>query len=179
MSESLSSASQESPRVVESAPASLSVDTRRQLRSTRQADLEQLTEWLSDPTVYEHWGQSPVSRDTVAAKYLGKRGPSVRCYVIEDDLVPVGFIQAWQEDGSAGLDMFISPLHRGEGIGPVVANALATDLMNRGWPALTVDPSLRNTSAIRAWRKAGFIIDRDAQIQPDVVLMRFERSSNA
>lgn len=78
-------------------------------------------------------------------------------YVITEQRRPVGYVQAWQEASRFGLDMFVSAEAQGRNIGPRAAQALAQALTALGWSPLTVDPTLDNARAIRAWRSAGFV----------------------
>jgi aminoglycoside 6'-N-acetyltransferase len=82
----------------------------------------------------------------------------VDAFIVEADGNPVGYIQAWTDDGrSGGLDMFLVPEARGRGLGPDAAKTLAIHLREeRRWDQVTVDPYVWNAAAIRAWRRAGF-----------------------
>ena len=63
------------------------------LRPAREDDLDLLTRWFGEPEVYRWWGGSPLPREAVAAKYVGRRRPRVESYVIEAHGTPVGYIQ--------------------------------------------------------------------------------------
>ncbi len=78
--------------------------------------------------------------------------------MIEGHGRPVGYIQAWRDEGepAGGMDMFLEPSSRGRGLGPDAARALALHLRTSRWSRVTVDPYLWNEEAVRAWRRAGF-----------------------
>src|SRR5207244_7129149 len=80
-------------------------------------------------------------------------------FVVEEDGEPVGYVQAWTDDGghSGGIDLVLLPAAYGRGLGPDAGRALAQQLVRRGWDPVTVDPALDNLVAIRAWEKAGFV----------------------
>ena len=127
------------------------------LRLTRDADAELIGDWLRAPEVGRFWGDGRVvTVEDVLAKYTGRRAPEVVSYLISEGAHPVGYVQAWQEDGRYGLDMFIAAEAQGRGIGPRAARALATELADLGWRPLTVDPAVDNSRAVSAWLAAGF-----------------------
>lgn len=128
-----------------------------EIRLSTPADANRLLTWTNDPEVYTWWEGRPLERKEVEEKYTGKRLPEVIGYIIEQAKVPVGFIQAWQEDDSRGLDMFLSAAAQGQGSGSAVARSLAAHLSERGWDNITVDPAVQNEKAIRAWARAGFV----------------------
>jgi aminoglycoside 6'-N-acetyltransferase len=140
----------------ESYPDRLQVNDELELRLSSSADVDRLQSWTQDPDVYKWWEGRPLERGEIEEKYTGRRLPEVIAYIVEKDKEPIGFIQAWQEDGKQGLDMFLSSAAQGHGLGSTVANALAADLSERGWSNLTVDPAVENEKAIRSWARAGF-----------------------
>jgi RimJ/RimL family protein N-acetyltransferase len=73
--------------------------------------------------------------------------------------------------------MFLIPSARDHGIGLDAARALVHYLFaEQGWRRVTVDPAVTNPRAIRAWGKAGFVVERDWPDHPDgpAVLMAIE-----
>jgi aminoglycoside 6'-N-acetyltransferase len=83
----------------------------------------------------------------------------VHAYIVEADGAPVGYLQAWFSETSdtGGLDMFLIPPARGQGLGPDAARTLARYLLYEGGrQRITVDPYIWNEQAVRGWRKAGF-----------------------
>jgi aminoglycoside 6'-N-acetyltransferase len=125
---------------------------------TSEDDLNLLASWFADPEVVEHWGGVAMSREEVAAKYVGRRRPQVESFLVHAHGVPVGYAQYWHagaDDG--GIDMVLVPEARGRGLGPDAARALITYLCGTlGWRRVTVDPVATNLQAVRAWEKAGF-----------------------
>ena len=138
-------------------PDRLQVNDELELRLSSSRDADRLQSWTQDPDVYKWWEGRPLDKEEVEEKYTGKRLPEVIAYIIEHDKKPIGFIQAWQENGKRGLDMFLSIAAQGQGLGSTVAHALATDLSERGWDNVTVDPAVENEKAIRSWARAGFV----------------------
>lgn len=121
-------------------------------------DLSVLAAWFADPRFVQHWGGRPLSRDEVAAKYLGRRRPRVESYLIYAKALPIGYAQhVLAEGGGGGIDIVLAPEWQGVGFGPDAADALVRHLIDDlGWSCVTVDPDVDNAHAIRAWAKAGF-----------------------
>jgi aminoglycoside 6'-N-acetyltransferase len=120
-------------------------------------DVDMLVEWHADPDVIRYWDDKTFTRDEVIARLLRA---NVDAFVIECGGGPVGYIEASEADDGqgGGVDMFLAPGHRGEGIGSDAARALAQHLLSeRGWRWVTADPYLWNERALRAWQNAGFV----------------------
>lgn len=117
-----------------------------------------LAEWFADPEFVRNWGGRPLSREEVAAKYIGRRRPAVVSFLVLRGDAPVGYAQyvtAGPHEG--GIDMVLLPHVQGRGHGPDAARALIRHLHTvAGWDRVTVDPEASNSRAIRAWSKAGF-----------------------
>ena len=115
-----------------------------------------LVAWHEDPDVARFWDDETFTRDETLQRLAR---PDVEAFVVEADGEPIGYLQAWTDDGaSGGIDMFLVPSARGRGLGPDAARAVAAHLREqRGWSPVTVDPYLSNGSAIRAWERAGFV----------------------
>ena len=133
------------------------------LRPASEDDLDLLTGWHADPDVYEWWDHRALSSDEVAEKYVGRRSPGVESFIVEADGRSIGFLQYWLGDpGQAGLDMFLVPDARHRGLGPDAARAVVRYLIDeRGMGRVTVDPRVDNARAIRAWRKVGFVEEKE------------------
>ncbi|MHC5260819.1 GNAT family N-acetyltransferase [Streptomyces sp. UC4497] len=117
-----------------------------------------LAEWFADPAFVRNWGGRPLTREEVAAKYTGRRRPTVVSLLVlkgEDPLGYAQYVTAGPHEG--GIDMVLLPHAQGQGYGPDAARALVRHLHTvAGWARVTVDPDASNHWAIRAWRKAGF-----------------------
>ncbi|MET8692242.1 GNAT family N-acetyltransferase [Streptomyces bauhiniae] len=117
-----------------------------------------LADWFSDPAFVRHWGGQPLTREEVAAKYVGRRRPAVVSLLVLRAATPVGYAQyvpAGPHEG--GIDLVLHPHAQGQGLGPDAARALIRHLHTvLGWDRVTVDPETSNPRAVRAWRKAGF-----------------------
>ena len=140
-----------------------------EIRPATEDDLDLLAGWFGDPEFVTWWGGKPLTRDVVAEKYVGRRAPDVESYVVERRGEPVGYIQAWTDDGghSGGIDLALVPSAQGRGLGPDAGRALAEHLVARGREPVTVDPALDNLVAIRAWEKAGFVSEGEWPDHPD------------
>jgi RimJ/RimL family protein N-acetyltransferase len=106
--------------------------------------------------------------------------PDVDAWIVEEDGVPVGYLQSWWEPDEprrGGLDGFLVPEARGRGIMPAAARELAERLLADGWHEVTVDPYAWNERALRGWANAGFVeVARrpaDDEHTADWLLMRF------
>ncbi len=146
------------------------------LRPSTHRDLDLLAAWFAAPEIFHWWGGRPLPREEVAAKYTGRRCPRVESFIVELRDEPIGYIQYHLEGpGDAGLDMMLVPSARDQGLGPLAARMLIDHLVrDRGWRHITVDPAQDNGRAIRAWKKAGFRVERPWDDHPDgpALLMR-------
>jgi aminoglycoside 6'-N-acetyltransferase len=128
------------------------------VRTATSDDADLLVAWHADPEVSRFWDDETFTHDEMLLR-LGRT--DVDAFVIEAGGGPVGYIQAWWEEEAplqGGVDMFLIPEARGQGLGPDAARALARHLReDRGWTQVTTDPYTWNEAAIRAWRKAGFV----------------------
>lgn len=147
------------------------------VRPAADADADLLARWHADPETRRFWGGRTYTVDEVRARLLRER---VDAWIIEAAGEPVGYVQSWwgdEEPRRGGLDGFIVPEHRGRGLMPDAARALATALLDAGWTEVTVDPYAWNARALRGWSNAGFV--EVARHEPDEehdapwVLMRF------
>jgi len=135
------------------------------LRAATEDDVDLLVEWHSDPEVAKFWDGETFTPAEVKARL---ERADVWSLIVEEEGTPVGYVQAWSEDGwaSGGVDMFLVPRARGRGLGPDAARALARHLLDEcAWSRVTVDPYVWNTAAIRAWQRAGF--EAEGERPPD------------
>jgi aminoglycoside 6'-N-acetyltransferase len=126
------------------------------IRPASLADVDLLVAWHGDPEIARYWDDETYTRGEMKERLARV---DVEAFVVEEAGTPVGYIEAWTDDGgrSGGIDMFLAPEARGRGLGPDAARALARHLRDdRGWDPVTVDPYVWNASAVRAWQRAGF-----------------------
>jgi RimJ/RimL family protein N-acetyltransferase len=140
------------------------------VRAATKEDAPRIVAWHEDPEVNRFWDGRTYTLEEMRAR-LDRS--DVDAWIVEEDGVPVGYLQSWWEPEGprrGGLDGFLVPDARGRGIMPAAARELAGRLLADGWSEVTVDPYVWNETAIRAWARAGFVeVSRDEKM----VLMRF------
>ena len=87
--------------------------------------------------------------------------PSSTRFTIWADGEIAGLIQYGEETEPAyrhaWIDLFVDPRVRGRGLGPDAIETLVRHLVDGvGHHRVTIDPTLQNSAAIRAYEKAGF-----------------------
>jgi aminoglycoside 6'-N-acetyltransferase len=149
-----------------------------EVRPATEDDADLLVAWHADPEVSRYWDDETFTREEILERL---RRPDVDSYVVEVDGRPVGFLQAWWEGAeprAGGIDMFVAPEARGCGYGSDAARTLTESLLASGWTGVTVDPYAWNETAVRAWRRTGFVeIERrppDEDHLSDWILMEFQ-----
>jgi aminoglycoside 6'-N-acetyltransferase len=100
-----------------------------------------------------------MSREEVQQKYIGTRRPSVESYIIEENRLPVGYIQSCQaSDSSCAIDIFLDPAMRGRGLGTDAVCTLSEFLTGvEGCRRITADPEAGNIHALSFWQRLGFL----------------------
>jgi aminoglycoside 6'-N-acetyltransferase len=121
-----------------------------ELRAATAGDAERLCAWHADPEVARFWDGETFTEAEMAERLARD---DVDAWIVEADGERIGYLQTHQE----GLDMFLVPSARGRGLGPDAGRAMAHHLLSSGRDRVTVDPYEWNESAIRAWRRAGFV----------------------
>ena len=165
-----------------------------------EADLPLIGRWLLEPHVSRWWADPP--RETYPDDELDKyrrritgddSDPTEILFIRHRDR-PIGFIQCYRIDDyddygkalaldvtAAGIDLFIGePDEVGKGHGPKLIRAFLHDVVFKTYDVAecVIGPSIKNTSAIRAYEKAGFRFFKDAVVpdEPDPEhLMRIRR----
>jgi aminoglycoside 6'-N-acetyltransferase len=165
-----------------------------------EADLPRIRQWLLEPHVTRWWADPP--RETYPEDELEKyrrrvRGDDddpTRIFFIRYRGRPIGFIQCYRIDDyddygkalaldvtAAGIDLFIGEADLiGHGHGPALIRTFLRDVVFARYDVAecVIGPSVKNTSAIRAYEKAGFRFFKDAAVpdEPDPEhLMRIRR----
>jgi aminoglycoside 6'-N-acetyltransferase len=126
------------------------------LRPGRPEDAEGLVRIRNEPEVARRWGSDGIEEE-VREGFIG----TDYGFVIEVDGEVIGAIQYHEEDDPmyrhAGMDIFLTASHHGEGFGTEALKVLARHLFEeRGHHRLTIDPAADNAAAIRAYEKVGF-----------------------
>jgi aminoglycoside 6'-N-acetyltransferase len=143
-------------------------DGRVTLRPLRDEDLDPLVEMVAMPGVAEWWGtpdepgsQKQDFRNDGSAFAVEVGGELAGWLAYTEELEP--------DYKSAGLDIGLFPAFHGDGIGPAALRLACAWLVDeRGHHRLTIDPTVENARAIRAYEKVGF--------KPVGVLRSYERA---
>ena len=151
-------------------------------RTATDADAALLAGWYADPDVSKYWDGRTYDEAEIVERLHRE---DVDAWIVLEKGDPVGYLQSWWEANPpkrGGLDGFLIPSARRRGIMPAVARQLALDLLAQGWSEVTVDPYEWNQTAVRAWRRAGFVeVSRHPAGEEHTapwVLMRFEEVSD-
>jgi aminoglycoside 6'-N-acetyltransferase len=134
------------------------------LRPVTEADVAELRRIHTTPEVARWWDRPEDD--------FPWEEPEATRLAIEVDGAVGGMIQYAEEleprYRHASIDIFLDPALRGRGLGTEAILVLARHLVGeRGHHRLTIDPSVANAAAIRAYEKAGF--------KPVGVMRRYER----
>ena len=141
------------------------------LRPVEPSDHAGLEAILGEPSVARWW--TAPSEAGAAADWLSDDG--ALHFVIEHDGAVVGSLQVEEELDPdyrfASIDLFLTSEAQGRGLGPDAIRTVARYLLDvRGHHRLTIDPSVANEHAIRAYTKAGF--------RPVGVMRAYERNAD-
>ncbi len=141
------------------------------LRPVQPSDLPELVRIFLDPTVARWWGIYDLARVRKGYEHLED---SV-AFLIHVDGASVGMIQYAEEEDPeyrhAGIDIAITEVAQGRGIGPRAIRLVARYLIDElGHHRLTIDPAAANRNAIRAYESVGF--------RPVGVMRKYEKGSD-
>lgn len=154
------------------------------------ADLPLARLWLRTPQVVEWWGD-PDHELTLLEDDL--EDPNMAMWIVSHAGRPFAYIQdydphAWEmhhfaelPPGSRGIDQFIGePDMIGRGHGTALVRAHVDWLLEKGAPAIGVDPDPDNGRAIRAYEKAGFVQRevKDTEWGPALLMTRYQVSED-
>jgi aminoglycoside 6'-N-acetyltransferase len=123
------------------------------LRPLRFADAARLREIHVEPAVAAWWGR-------MSDDFPFDEPSSTRFAIWVDERV-AGMVQYGEEDEPdyrhAFIDVFVATELHGRGVGTDAVRTLLMHLVrDRGHHRVTIDPSLDNVAAVRAYEKAGF-----------------------
>ncbi len=143
------------------------------VRTVHPDDHARLAEIAMLPDVARWWPGLDLARVQREMLPIDEDGTFGFTIVVDGSIA--GFIQASEETDPeyrhAGIDLFIDPAVRGQGVGPDAIRAVARWLIEeRAHHRLTIDPRADNASAIRAYEKVGFRPVgrlREYQLDPD------------
>lgn len=124
------------------------------LRAITEQDVPELLRIHATPEVTHWWGEPEEG-------FPWSDEPEATRLTIEVDGAVAGMIQFYEESEPryrhASIDLFLDPALHGQGYGTEAVDTLARQLIEeRGHHRITIDPSLENAAAIRAYEKAGF-----------------------
>lgn len=142
---------------------------RYRFRPFTQADLPMAAGWLSTPDVIRWWGE-PARELALLAGDLDE--PLMRQWIVEHGERAFAYVQAYPTDawpqphftalppGAVAIDCFIGvPDMIGRGYGSAFLRVFAQMLIDEGAPVVSIDPSVDNHRARRAYARAGFVGD--------------------
>jgi len=121
------------------------------LRPALDEDAAALGEILSDPAVVQWWGPfNPEDAfDEIESSWV----------VVVDDAVAGWLIfheEDWWQYQFVSFDIVIAPHHHGHGYGREALRVAIRHFMGRGHHRFTIDPSVDNARAIKAYSSVGF-----------------------
>jgi aminoglycoside 6'-N-acetyltransferase len=124
------------------------------LRPLAESDVAELWRIHSTPEVARWWGGPEEG-------FPWSDEPESTRLAIEVDGAVAGMIQFNEESQAryrhASIDLFLDPALHGRGLGTEAVRLMARQLIEeRGHHRITIDPSVGNGAAIRAYEKAGF-----------------------
>ncbi len=124
------------------------------LRPLGDADLDALLEIVTGPGVREWWGRIE-SVEQQRADFAAHPA-----FAIEVDGVFAGWLGIDEETDfqyrQVGLDIILAPAFQDRGLGPEALRLAIEWFVDRGHHRFTIDPSVANERAIRAYRSLGF-----------------------
>jgi aminoglycoside 6'-N-acetyltransferase len=127
---------------------------RVKLRPITEQDVPELLRIHATPEVTRWWGEPEEG-------FPWSDEPESIRLTIEVDGAVAGMIQFYEKPEPryrhASIDLFLDPALHSQGIGTEAVDSLARQLIEeRGHHRITIDPSLDNAAAVRAYEKAGF-----------------------
>lgn len=143
-------------------------------RPLEQSDLIQMYHWLRKPDVSRWYGAMPETLAEVEGKYLARINGDepVRCFIVDYEEVPVAYIQVYRIDhepeyaralnvdrDASGVDLFIGEdAFRYRGFGSLMLQEFLRRVIftDGSMSCCVIAPVTTNTTAIRAYQKAGF-----------------------
>lgn len=112
-----------------------------------------LETWLHEPHVKAWWDQ-----DMEKYKSRLDANSPIKCFIIEVNRVPVGFIQYYPSEyqqGAIGVDFFIgNPTFISKSLGAFLLSEFIEKMLPE--KTIVVDPDIKNIRAIRVYEQAGF-----------------------
>ncbi|MEX2587231.1 MAG: GNAT family protein [Actinomycetota bacterium] len=137
------------------------------LRPIDRSDLQRLTSILGKPGVSRWWGKHDLVE--VESEFLGGPATSMAVEIGAEVAGAVQFTEETDPDyRHASVDIFLADEWQGRGYGPEALKLLVSHLIHsRGHHRITIDPSLANEHAIRAYASVGF--------RPVGVMRKYER----
>lgn len=151
-------------------------------RPLERSDFPELEKWLAEPHVKRWWHDS-LDASAIDAKY-GPRVDGVEpsyVFIILFQKRAIGIIQyyLWSDypkhgrqlgvdDNSAGIDLAIGDKHMtGQSLGPQIITEFLNQIVFTKTKVASViaDPEKNNIQSIKAFKKSGFQVLRDVQIE--------------
>lgn len=126
------------------------------LRPLADEDLDALAEIIREPSVAEWWGESD---EPERLRHNLRMDGDAFVIEVDGELAGwLGFVEETEpEYRSVGLDISLSERFQGRGLGPAALRAVIRWFADhREHHRFTIDPSMQNDRAIRAYKSVGF-----------------------
>ena len=126
------------------------------LRPIEEGDLDTLAAIIREPGVAEWWGESD---EPERLRYNLEMDGGAWAIEAGGELAGwLGFTEETEpEYRSVGIDISLSPRFQGQGLGPdAIRTAIRWFASERGHHRFTIDPSVHNERAIKAYAAVGF-----------------------
>jgi GNAT superfamily N-acetyltransferase len=132
------------------------------IRTATPQDIPQILAFIRELALYEREPDAVLATEEDLLRDGWGPTPRFRCLIAEVDAVPAGFAlfftsySTWRGHHGIRLeDLYVSPVHRGKGIGKALLQAVARVAVAEGCPRLEWDVLAWNTPAIGFYEKIG------------------------
>ena len=135
------------------------------IRPATPADVPQILAFIRELALYEREPDAVLATESDLLRDGFGPTPRFRCIIVEQDATPAGFAlfftsySTWRGHHGIRLeDLYVSPAHRGQGIGKALLQHLAQIAIAEGCPRLEWDVLDWNQPAIDFYHSQGAIM---------------------